>query len=237
MRILLIQCRTDASQAHEQYCVQTHAGQSVKTLTVVNPIIEPGSVQAAGFDYDAVILGGSGEFQLSRPTPELGCALDELCPILDQILERELPFLGMCFGHQILAWHLGMPVEENHEESQIGSFEVSLSENGQADPIFQGIPATFIAQHGHKDCVMRLPLNATHLASGARHCNDGYRIGSRAYGLQFHPELTLDDLIERLKLYPSYLKGKTLEEARGDFQASPEAPKVLKNFFALARIG
>ncbi len=231
MHLLLIQCRTDASAPHEHACVSTHAGLDVDAISVVNPVTHPGSLAAQRIhEYDAVILGGSGEFCITQPTAFQG-AVDEIRPFLDEVLRYDHPFLGMCLGHQVLAWHLGARVLADPNQSQVGSFTVTVTEDGRQDPLFADMPERFTAQHGHKDSVDELPAGARHLTQGERNRVSGYRIGERVYGLQFHPELTLDDLMTRLELYPEYLKGRSIAEARKDFQESPQAPRVLRNFF------
>lgn len=235
MAILLIQYRTDASQAHEQRCVLAHSGLQPSELVVANPILQPGSVSALKVnEFDGILIGGSGEFQLSQPDPRIMTALDEVRFVIDDALSQDKFMLGMCFGHQLIAWHLGVSVHANPEESQVGSFEVTLTADGSIDPIFDGVPIRFTAQHGHKDSIAGLPVGARHLAQGPRHAYNGFRVG-KTYGLQFHPELTLDDLIARLQLYPEYLKGRTIEEARQDYRPSPSAPRILKNFIGLTQ--
>jgi len=232
MKILLIQCRTDASAPHELACVQTHGQLDSDQITVVNPVTYPGSLVAERVtDYDATMLGGSGEFCITHPDA-FQDAVDEIRPVLDVILAHDLPFLGMCLGHQVLAWHVGARVVTDPDQSQVGSYTVTVTEDGQVDPMFRGTPRQFLAQHGHKDSVDELPAGAVHLTRGEKNTISGYRIGLNVYCVQFHPELTLDDLMTRLALYPEYLKGQTIDEARKGFRESPEAPRILKNFLA-----
>lgn len=232
MNLLLVQCRTDDSAPHEYACIQNHTKLADSEITVINPVKKPGRLTSLNIDkYDTAIIGGSGEFSLSHKE-SFEFILSEIRFFLDQVLEKELPFLGMCLGHQLLAWHLGARVEADKKQEEVGSFNVTLTEKGQADPIFAGLPNEFMAQHGHQDSVMELPTGAVHLSSGVNNEVGGFRVGDKAYGLQFHPELTLDDLMTRLALYPEYLNGRTIEEARQDFQESPLAPLSIQNFFS-----
>ncbi len=235
MKLLLIQYRTDASKEHEQACLLRYAGLADDELAVVNPLLEPGVLKRLELaDYDALVIGGSGEYQIpTMPEQEL-VHLEAVRPLIDRALAMELPVLGMCFGHQILAWHFGILVVTDPRQSQVGSYPVTLTDEGKADPLFAGLPETFVAQHGHKDTIIGLPDGAVHLAMGAKHAYNAFKLGS-AYGLQFHPELGREDLLHRLTLYPDYLKGKTIDEVRGEFAESPEAPKILGNFLAIVR--
>lgn len=235
MKLLLVQYRTDASREHEQSCLLRYAGLDASELVTVNPLLDPGVLKRVQLtDYDAMAIGGSGEYQIPTMPTDVAYSLEAVRPLLDQAIAMDLPVLGMCFGHQILAWHFGILVVTDPNQSQVGSYPVHLTDEGKADPLFANLPTEFIAQHGHKDSIMGLPDGAVHLAMGKKHAYNAFRIGS-AYGLQFHPELGREDLMTRLTLYPEYLKGKTLDEVREQFSESPEAPKILANFLAIVR--
>ncbi len=234
MKVLLIQCRTDASAAHELSCVLKHGHLATGDLTVANPVLQPGSLRAhAVRDFDAVVMGGSGQFGIVQAANTLAFqrALTEIRPVLDEVLERDHPFLGMCLGHQVLGWHVGAAVVADPLQEEVGSFTVTLTDDGRVDPLFAGLPGRFVAQHGHKESVDELPQGAVQLSAGEHNPMSSFRIGKAVYGVQFHPELTLDDLMTRLSLYPEYLHGRSIDEARKDFRESPEAPRVLRNFF------
>jgi GMP synthase (glutamine-hydrolysing) len=235
MKILLVQYRTDASREHEQSCLIRYAGLEPQNLVIVNPLLDPGALKRVNLtEFDALIIGGSGEFQIPTMPTDVANSLETIRPLIDRAIKMNLPVLGMCFGHQILAWHFGILVVTDPQQSQVGSYPVTLTEEGRADPLFADLPAEFIAQHGHKDSIMGLPEGAVHLAMGKKHAYNAFRIGS-AYGVQFHPELGLEDLVTRLTIYPDYLKGKSLDDVRLQFSESPEAPKILANFLAIVR--
>ena len=235
MKLLLVQYRTDASKEHEQACLLRYAGLDVAELVIVNPLLDPGVLKRVRLDqFDAMAIGGSGEFQIPTMPDDVAQSLETVRPLIDRAIETDIPVLGMCFGHQILAWHFGILVVTDPEQSQVGSYPVHLTDEGRADPLFADLPTEFIAQHGHKDSIMGLPAGAVHLAMGKKHAYNAFRIGS-AYGLQFHPELGREDLMARLALYPEYLKGKSLDDVRLQFTESPEAPRILANFMAIVR--
>jgi GMP synthase (glutamine-hydrolysing) len=235
MKLLLIQYRTDASKEHEQACVLRYTGLNDSEVVIANPLMDPGVLKRVNLaEFDAMAIGGSGEFQIPTMPSDVANSLETIRPLIDQAIEMKLPVIGMCFGHQILAWHFGILVVTDPQQSQVGSYPVTLTEEGRADPLFADLPTEFIAQHGHKDTIMGLPEGAVHLAMGKKHAYNAFRIGS-AYGVQFHPELGLEDLVTRLTIYPDYLKGKSLDDVRLQFTESPEAPKILANFLAIVR--
>lgn len=232
MKFLLIQFRTDKSGPHEQRCVKVHAELEDHQLTIVNPLTDPQLVDNVTLEqYDAVIVGGSGEFNLSHPTSELENALAIVKPLIDAALRHDMPFLGMCFGHQLLSQHLGGRVDVNSTGPKAGTYTVRLTQEGKEDPIKAGVPDVFSAQHGHKDSVVELPHGAVVLSQSDHDPHASFRIkGKNTYSIQYHPELDQDDLIFRILLYPSYAKGKTEEDLRREYRPTPHAPQMLKNF-------
>lgn len=105
---------------------------------------------------------------------------------LDRAIEADLPFLGVCFGHQLLADVMGGEVED------MGGYEIGYREVVQFenDPLFDGIDRRFTVFTTHSDRVRALPEGATPLAA-TEYGNHGFRRGD-VYGVQFHPEYDLE---------------------------------------------
>jgi GMP synthase (glutamine-hydrolysing) len=101
------------------------------------------------------------------------------------ILKSEKPYLGICLGAQLMARALGAKVA-THEEGyfEIGYFEIQPTETTQ-----QFIPKNFNVYQWHGEG-FDLPTDAKLLASGDKFPNQAYRIGEKAFGIQFHPEVT-----------------------------------------------
>jgi GMP synthase-like glutamine amidotransferase len=99
--------------------------------------------------------------------------------------------LGICLGSQLIADVLGGPVTKNpHDE--IGWFDVTLSEDGRQSPFFNGFPDRFPSFHWHGD-TFAIPPGCRNLASSPACRNQAFAWGKRVLGLQFHPEVTLED--------------------------------------------
>jgi GMP synthase-like glutamine amidotransferase len=105
-----------------------------------------------------------------------------------------LPVFGVCLGAQLLARALGAPVTRN-PVPEVGLLDVDLTDAGASDPLFAGWPRRAPVVQWHSD-TFALPGGATLLATSPACRNQAFRFGERAYGLQFHPEVTADMVAE-----------------------------------------
>jgi GMP synthase (glutamine-hydrolysing) len=102
-----------------------------------------------------------------------------------------VPVLGICFGHQMIAKALGGKVEKREDGFNFNVQDVVLTEAGKSDPIFKYIPKTFQNFYSHAYKVVKMPLNGQLLASNSKKEIEAFRVG-KTYGVQFHPEFTRD---------------------------------------------
>lgn len=110
------------------------------------------------------------------------------------LLEREIPFFGVCLGAQLLAKACGAGVYKA-DVKEIGWKDIELTEDGMRDPIFLGLPKHLKVFQWHED-TFDVPNNGVLLASGSDVRNQAFRMGSCAYGLQFHVEVTPQMIID-----------------------------------------
>ena len=75
--------------------------------------------------------------------------------------------------------------------TEVGFFTVELTNEGEKDPLFRGLPGYQQVIHWHED-TFALPGGAIKLASSENTANQAFRVGHRAYGLQYHIEVTSD---------------------------------------------
>jgi GMP synthase (glutamine-hydrolysing) len=119
------------------------------------------------------------------------------------------PVWGVCLGAQLLAGALGARVYAG-ETAEVGLLPVELTSAAAGDPVFEGAPSSFPTLQWHGDS-FDLPDGATLLASSPAYRNQAFAY-RRAYGLQFHLEVT-PELAAEWGDVPAY--SDSLEAIRG----------------------
>ncbi|MEU9321110.1 type 1 glutamine amidotransferase [Streptomyces sp. NPDC048295] len=112
--------------------------------------------------------------------------------LVRQALTEETPMFGICLGGQMLAHIAGGEVRGKHGPPEFGSTRLSLRPEAAGDPLFHGLPAHPPAIENHVDAITALPAGAHWLARSERCPYQGFRVGSAAWGVQFHPETTAE---------------------------------------------
>ena len=140
-------------------------------------------------NFDAmIVLGGPMDVWETRALPWLTA---EKATIATWVKAMRKPFLGICLGHQLLVDTLG-GICESMPHPEIGVSDIRLTPEGQADPIFSAMPASFPVLQWHGVEATTLPPNAVLLAQNDACQVQAFRVGDVAWGVQFHPELTSD---------------------------------------------
>lgn len=149
-------------------------------------------------NYQAlIIMGGPQHAPDDQQYPYLKNEIKQI----RRAIQADLPILGICLGAQLLSLALGGIVQEHHTP-ELGFYRVELTENGKADPLFQGLPGYQQIYHWHSD-VFSLPTEAIHLATNQNAENQAFRYGKWAYGLQYHIELT-PEMLDTWLYYPEF---------------------------------
>ncbi|MDQ3992495.1 MAG: type 1 glutamine amidotransferase [Actinomycetota bacterium] len=107
--------------------------------------------------------------------------------LLRDVVARGKPVFGVCLGGQLLAQAAGARVRPAAEPEH-GWTEVELTRAAAEDPVFRALPERFHAFQSHS-YAFEVPSGATELARNGC-CPQAFRLGDRAWGIQFHPEVT-----------------------------------------------
>ncbi len=189
-------------------------------------------------DYAGIFVGG-GPFNSSDAPLEKSAVQHrverELGLLLDEVVARDFPFFGACYGVGTLGVHQGGVIDRTYAEP-ISAVRVRLTEEGAADPVLAGMAAEFDAFVGHKEACSVLPPSAVLLASSAACPVQMFRVKRNLYATQFHPELDLPGLITRVRIYQhaGYFAPAELDAVVASLQPAvvTEPGRMLANFVA-----
>ncbi|MFC4631507.1 type 1 glutamine amidotransferase [Promicromonospora alba] len=156
----------------------------------LEPVLIPGAELPENLDGFAglVLLGGGfmPDDDLHHPF------LARERRLTTEALDAGLPLLGLCLGGQLLAHVTGGGVTAQSGETERGMCALTVLPAAAADPLFGDLPGIpdepLWMIENHEDSVTALPPSATLLVSSGECPIQAFRVGERAWGLQFHPE-------------------------------------------------
>jgi GMP synthase-like glutamine amidotransferase len=151
--------------------------------------------------------------------------------LLRAAVEAGLPVLGVCLGAQQLAAATGAEVTTG-PVPEVGVGEVHLTPEALHDPVFGLAPTPLPCVHWHGD-TFTLPEGAVRLARNDAYANQAFRVGARAYGLQFHVEVT-GALVAH---WGPHLPPGVFVRASEVAQVSRAGVGIIRRFVALAGAG
>jgi GMP synthase (glutamine-hydrolysing) len=157
---------------------------------------EPVPADLAGY-AGLIVLGGA----MGATDDDVARWLPATRRLLAAGVEAEVPTLGICLGAQLLAVATGGRVEPGAKGLEVGVVPIGLA--AVADrllgPVGRRLGRAPLVPQFHRDGVIVLPPGAVLLASGEQYRHQAYRIGSCAWGLQYHPEVTAADFSSWLR--------------------------------------
>lgn len=170
-------------------------------------------------DYSGVIVGG-GPTNVSSPSKSSAEKRFEtqLHSLLDEIVRRDFPYLGACYGLSILADHLGGIVSTEKYAETVAAATIELTSEAAEDPIMHDLPRKFRAIGGHKESCQDLPPGAVLLARTSTCPIHMIRCKNNIYATQFHPELDADGTALRIRVYKhhGYFKPEEADQLIAD---------------------
>ncbi|MEM4368080.1 MAG: gamma-glutamyl-gamma-aminobutyrate hydrolase family protein [Candidatus Anstonellales archaeon] len=233
MKILLIHFRkNNKTIEHEKKCFIKFV-KNQKEIDFIN-IFEQKSIFNNPYyifrKYTHIILGGSSEFSLTKEAAlpkERDFIIKKTEKIIKEILKKDFPTLGVCFGHQLIARHLGIKILRHLKKKEIGTFLVYKNKD---DQLLKNIPSKFYAIFAHIDFVSNRKIKHLQiLAKTNKDNNTILKFKNNVYGIQFHAELSKKDFLERLKI--------TNEREYLNFfpnlKNTKESENIIKNFLKI----
>ncbi|WP_182169689.1 glutamine amidotransferase-related protein [Flaviflexus equikiangi] len=154
-------------------------------------------------EYSGVLISGSPYNLMTAPEakPATQVAVEEkLAEVCDEVLERDIPTLGLCFGLQMLALRSGGALTRDHAEP-LSAPTLRVTAEGREDPLLAGVGDTFQTYVGHAEAIGRVPESMTVLVTSDEVPVQMGRWGRNVYGTQFHPEITKQGSAVRVGFY------------------------------------
>ena len=166
--------------------------------------------------YDGLIWGGSS-LNIYNDTPEIRRQIS----FMKECFKKINNILAICWGMQVAVTAAGGEVKKGVNGSHIGiANEVQLTENGIKDSFYKDKSKKFNTPAFNFDEVVTVPQNTLHLAFNKINNIQGlnFKSGvSKIWGLQYHPEITYEKMIDIIKF-----RKKALIENRKRFQNEDE---------------
>ncbi|MDR4509771.1 MAG: type 1 glutamine amidotransferase [Candidatus Brocadiaceae bacterium] len=134
--------------------------------------------------HSVVCLGGPMNVYEEEKYPFLA---EEDC-FLKELVKKDVPFLGICLGAQLIVKATNARVTKNPQK-EIGWYKITLSDDGLKDDLFKGFPEDLMVFQWHGD-TFDIPDGGKRLASSELCQNQVVKQGRNMYGIQFHVEIT-----------------------------------------------
>jgi len=143
-----------------------------------------------------------------------------------------IPVLGICFGHQIIAEALGGKVEKSTKGIKAGCEKIDLTPAGTGDQLFKNIKDSLFSYQSHQFYVSKTPPEATVLAKNDEGNIESFKVG-KIYGVQFHPEFNNAEMDEYLN---NNTKNITPPKKGGKMKQQFKNEAIIPNFIDLSLI-
>ena len=221
---------TDLRVYHGDFEDWFHEAMDVGHPITVHTVVQSEPPDACSNYAGVVVTGSPAMVSHKDPWSEAAASW------LQQTVNRGVPVLGVCYGHQLLAHSLGGKVGPNPKGRQMGTQPVEFLPAALTDPLMAGLPQRVDCQTSHKEAVLALPPGAVRLARAPRDGNHAFRYGACAWGVQFHPEFSAAAMEAYVNKYKNALldEGQDPEALAAGIKETPLVKALLRRFALLA---
>ncbi len=150
--------------------------------------------------------------------------LKEEKQFIRECIKREIPVLGVCLGAQLIANALGASVYPGVGK-EIGWFPVDFTPEARRIEPFKEVPDNFMVFHWHGE-TFDLPPRARLLAYNNTYPRQGFIVGNKTIGLQFHIEMTRENIADIIQNC-----GNEIHASSGSIQSVKEILSFVLNDF------
>jgi GMP synthase-like glutamine amidotransferase len=180
-------------------------------------------------EYDAVLVFG-GPMNVDEEDEHSWLRRED--EFVRTLLEQRVPTLGVCLGGQLLAKAGGAHVGPS-PEPEFGFTRVELSAGAADDPLFGALPRAFDVWNAH-GYAFHVPEDGVELARSPV-CAQAFRLGDSAWGVQFHPEIRVDQVARWLSEDRVPNAKELVEELRGRYgEWRSFGAELLRSFLGVA---
>ena len=161
-------------------------------LTVLRPHAGDALPETLDGYLALIVLGGDQSAYAAEDGSPGAPWFPALEGLLRKAVRNRVPTLGVCLGGQLLASAHGGLVERSTSGPEIGPGLIARRDAADTDPLFKYVPLIPDVVQWHVDEITELPIGAVLMAASTRYPYQAFRLGDRAWGLQFHIECDVD---------------------------------------------
>ncbi len=200
LKVLLLQIRESEQVKREELeSFARYSRLDVEQFDVLNVFEQPEFRSDVAQGYDALFVGGASEANVMEP--EIYPFVPFAERLLLQCIDDSLPVFASCFGFQLAAQALGRQIVDDKDNYEMGTIPISLTAKAKSDLIFRDVSEGFLAVSVHQQKALSPPDGCVELAYTDICCH-AFKVKDKPFwAFQFHPEVDLKILIERLTYY------------------------------------